>query len=320
MSYTYIPAKHHGGSQDSWDRVVIHGTVSGTLCGGARDIARYFQDPTYVSSAHYVVDPCEVIQCVWDHTIAYHAPPNRGSIGVELCDPVDAPGDRWQDADHQTMLALAAEVTRKRCAQKDVPLVKRNGRELHAGKRGICGHDDVRDAWGQTDHRDPGPDFPWEQFIAFVRGEEKTKEPGMSLILSLYSADDTEIPADSVHCPQFETEHVDRDNKHGNNWRSFRVREPSYYLVSIEAGMWGENKNARVGVSRHEGELPVGDDNMTHKQLSGQTFRDRGGWTMGTFSRPLWLTPDFHYAVRVENYGDEPVTLTRCHLTLTKIG
>ena len=31
----YIPAKHTGGRQHRIDRIVIHGTVSNTECGGA---------------------------------------------------------------------------------------------------------------------------------------------------------------------------------------------------------------------------------------------------------------------------------------------
>lgn len=42
--------------------------------------------------------------------------------------------------------------------------------DLKAGRRGICGHVDVTDAWHQSDHDDPGPWFPWDKFMAVVNG------------------------------------------------------------------------------------------------------------------------------------------------------
>lgn len=40
---------------------------------------------------------------------------------------------------------------------------------------GICGHDNVSDAFHQSDHDDPGPYFPWNEFIAAVQGKNTNK-------------------------------------------------------------------------------------------------------------------------------------------------
>lgn len=167
----YIPAKYHGGSQSTIVRIVIHGTVSATERGGARAIAEYFQNPSSETSAHYVVDPGEEFQCVYDHTIAYHDGTNTNSIGVELCDPVDGPPERWQDRPHQDMLRRAADLVRQLCDAYQVPKVKLGADQIRAGENGICGHADMRDAFpDSTSHYDPGPGFPWQQFIDQIAG------------------------------------------------------------------------------------------------------------------------------------------------------
>jgi N-acetylmuramoyl-L-alanine amidase CwlA len=75
-------------------RVVIHSTVSPCKPGGAEQIAAYFRSPAAGGSAHYVVDPDEVVQVVFDSVIAWHAPPNAHSIGIEMCDiPGPVPND-----------------------------------------------------------------------------------------------------------------------------------------------------------------------------------------------------------------------------------
>lgn len=152
------------------------------------------------------------------------------------------------------------------------------------------------------------------------RLESQESEPIMSLIINIYSTTDTEVGSGDAHYPQFETEHVDADNKHGDNWRSVRVTESGYYFVSIESGVSGADKNVRLGLSEHDGQLPVRDDTMTGGLKAGQTIRDPYGWTLDTFSRPVHLKNHKHYAVRVENRGSEPVTLTRCQLMITKMG
>lgn len=168
------PARFVGGRQElnPLRRIVIHCTVSPCERGGARNVARYFRDSvTRPSSAHYIVDPGEVVQVVGDHTVAFHAPPNTDTIGVELCDMQGGPIARWEDANHRAMLQRAAELVAELCLAYDVPRRRLGHLRLRAGQRGITGHVDVSRAWGQTNHSDPGDGFPWATFMNLVRAE-----------------------------------------------------------------------------------------------------------------------------------------------------
>lgn len=166
----FIPARQHGPAANfPIMRIVMHGTVSPCVAGGARDVAKMFKNSNRDASTQYVVDPSEVIQCVKDDTIAYGAPPNKGAIHVEQCDPQAGDRSRWRDANHQAMLRLAAQLVAKLCLKYDIPIRKIDSSDLLAGRKGICGHKDVSLAWHQTDHVDPGPDYPWDQFISLVK-------------------------------------------------------------------------------------------------------------------------------------------------------
>jgi N-acetylmuramoyl-L-alanine amidase CwlA len=166
------PAAQHGGKVNKpIKRIVIHCTVS-SCCDSAVQIARYFRQTTRFASAHYVVDAEHTIQSLYDSYVAYHAPPNENSLGVELCCTLADEGKgHWGREDHKKMLKRAARLVAELCLAYDVPVRAVSGRRLRAGMGGICGHNAVRDAWGQTTHWDPGPHFPWRTFIAMVKAE-----------------------------------------------------------------------------------------------------------------------------------------------------
>lgn len=180
------PAAHtSSGSNQPVERVVIHMTVSPCVAGGARATARYFNSAAAAGSAHYIVDPAEVIQDVHDSVIAWHAPPNPRSLGIELCGYPSSTSDaawmvphdqrhgtvplwRWLQRDHRRMLNLAAELTAQLCLAYDVPIVFLTARDLVAGKHGITTHANVSAAWHQSTHWDPGL-WPKRLFMARVR-------------------------------------------------------------------------------------------------------------------------------------------------------
>lgn len=215
MAYAYIPARLHGDDQDHVNRIVIHATVSPCVSGGARNVARYFQSQEAGGSAHYVVDPGEIVQCVKDGTVAYHAPPNTDTLGVELCDPQTGPASRWGDAAHVEMLARAAGLVRQLAAIHKVPLVRLTVADLKAGKRGICGHVDVSNAFKLSDHGDPGSGFPWDDFLGLVREE---MEDDMQL--------DTKVPVGETYDKDFSA--------------------TSYPASFVMIGSFGEAKRARI--------------------------------------------------------------------------
>lgn len=187
------PANRHGGRGNKpIERIVIHATVS-ACAKDADGIANYFKRTTVPASAHYVVDAKRTIQSLFDSFVGFHAPPNGNSLGVELCCTLGDQGrGHWQRKDHQKMLRRAAALTAGLCLAYDVPIRKISPAAARAGAKGIMGHNDVRDAWGQTTHWDPGPHFPWRDFLRMVLEEAQkirskggrhkaTKEPVVSL-------------------------------------------------------------------------------------------------------------------------------------------
>lgn len=155
-------------------RVVIHttepnmGFPRSSESGQAHSIAEYFTSPSSGGSAHYVVDVQNEEHCVPENTIAWHAPPNQGSIGIEVCGQAAYSNAEWRSTTLQPLLNRVAARTADLCHRYNIPVVKLSPQDLLAGRHGICGHRDVTDAWHQSDHQDPGPDFPWAEFLGLV--------------------------------------------------------------------------------------------------------------------------------------------------------
>lgn len=167
----FIAARYRGGPQKP-KAIVLHGTVSSDNAGTARNIALWWNGPNSPkSSAHYVRDPKETIQCVGDHTVAYHCGFNQDSIGYEFCDEQTGPASRWDDADSRAILAGAATDIAKLCLAYGIAPRRPTIADLKAkGPHGIYGHNDSRLAFGNTTHTDPR-DFPWAKFLRMVRRE-----------------------------------------------------------------------------------------------------------------------------------------------------
>lgn len=183
------PAAHDSGSGNKpIHRIVIHETVSPCVPGGARSIAAYFRSPRAGGSAHYVVDPGEVVQVVLDDTVAWHAPPNEHSLGIEMCDyPSSLSLDHWLAKDpaqvehgnrknplryleknHRQMLRRTARLTAQLCLAYDVPAKFLTPEQLLAGEHGVTTHANVTKAFHQSSHWDPGL-WPKRAFMRQVR-------------------------------------------------------------------------------------------------------------------------------------------------------
>lgn len=165
-----IPARWKGGAQTP-RTIVMHSTVTPTGAGWARKVAHMFATETKKTSAHYVVDAAEVIQCVGDHTVAFHCGHNQDSIGVEMCDEPDAKSsERWNDADHRAMFNRAASLVAQLCLAYDIPATYVDAAGLKAGKHGITTHAEETAAFHESAHWDPGA-WPQLSFLAAVRAE-----------------------------------------------------------------------------------------------------------------------------------------------------
>lgn len=184
------PAAHDsGGGNFPIHRVVIHSTVSACVEGGARSTGAYFRSASAGGSAHYVVDPGEVVQVVYDSRVAWHAPPNEHSIGIEMCDYPDADSQaRWGDGNHERMLGRTAELTAELCLAYEVPTVFLSVADLKAGKHGITTHNNVSQAWHESTHWDPGA-WPQGEFMDLVKDNVTAIKEGDDMPLTDKDAD-----------------------------------------------------------------------------------------------------------------------------------
>ena len=169
----FIPAVNYTktrGSNGTVTRIVIHDEEYPETSTSAEVIARMFSTTTREASAHFVVDDNSIIQCVPLDCRAWHAPPNLGSIGIEHAGYAKQTRAQWLDAFGMRMLRRSAELTAWLCRRYAIPVRRPSVAELRSHAKGIYGHLDVTDAFHETDHTDPGKNFPWDVYLSMVRG------------------------------------------------------------------------------------------------------------------------------------------------------
>jgi hypothetical protein len=168
----FLQARYTGGAQSKISRIVIHDEEYREGPDSAERIAQYFHTMPdgRKASAHFTCDSNSIIQCVKESVVAYHAPPNADSIGIEHDGYMHQTREEWLDAAHGVpMLKLSAKLTAELCKRHGIPIRKLSWADLRTGKKGICGHVDVSNAFHKTDHGDPGAGFPWDWYLEWVR-------------------------------------------------------------------------------------------------------------------------------------------------------
>lgn len=178
MGYPFVQAKHYrDGGNLPVHRIVIHDMEFPERSTAAEDVAAYFKRGPVRASAHYCCDNNSIVQCVSEDDIAFHAPPNSHSIGVELAGYAKQSPAEWRDPFSSAMLHRAAQLVAEVCTRHGVPPVWLTPADLKAGKRGITSHNNVSKAFGQSTHTDPGPAFPAGWFIDLVRAALGAPQP-----------------------------------------------------------------------------------------------------------------------------------------------
>lgn len=194
---TELPVTHPAyrtitGSNLPATRIVWHTTESGSYpkasaAGVALIVAEYFQRHDSGGSAQYITDIANTLHVLSDNTIAWGAPPNPGSVHIEICGTRNYTRAQWLSPQVwpavQNAIRVAAELTTRLA----IPIVKLSPADLINGHHGHCGHVDVSNAWHQTDHTDPGPNFPWDLVIPAVKASAGTIAVRTAAIPGVYT-------------------------------------------------------------------------------------------------------------------------------------
>ena len=148
--------------------VCIHVTVNspGTPC----DNVATYQINSESGSYHQLVDtrPVVLVENTDDWTTwSAGQTSNARHLHLSFVMRGDESPDQWLE--HPEMLDAAAARCAAWAERYGIPVVKLDAAALRAGARGFCGHVDTAHAWGETDHVDPGPGFPWDHFLDLVR-------------------------------------------------------------------------------------------------------------------------------------------------------
>ena len=174
---TYTPAHYYAGRKKELRLVVIHTMEAPEGAQTAENIAAYFASGDVVASAHACVDQDSLVVCLPPTATAFAAPgANADGYQIEHAGYASQDAAGWADAASQAMLRLSAAHAREIALAAGIPLRHLSDDELAAGAAGFVGHDQVSRVYKRSDHWDPGPAFPWDQYMGLVNGEAITEE------------------------------------------------------------------------------------------------------------------------------------------------
>ncbi len=153
------------------DVIVVHTMEAPEKPGTAKAIAKWFAGPTAPrASGHYCIDNIKIVQGVRDQDVAWAAPGcNHNGIQLEHAGRARQTAADWSDPYSRAMLKLSAKLAARLCKKHHIPIRRVRAAGLRAGRRGITGHVDVSQAFHRSDHWDPGRNFPWAEYLRWIK-------------------------------------------------------------------------------------------------------------------------------------------------------
>ncbi len=152
----------------------------------ARAMANYQLNPSAGGSYHLVIDRAGVTARENDDEfIPWAAMPtgNRAGFHFSLAGRAAMTRDEWLARPKQ--LAKLAEILAAYSREYGIPLVRLTAAEVRAGKSGVCGHAEISGAFHESDHTDPGVNFPYDHVLNLANGIVNDLKKGDTKVTNL---------------------------------------------------------------------------------------------------------------------------------------
>lgn len=168
---TNLSPNHYEGRRGSTPHIIGIHTMEAPEAGNtAEDVARYFGNQSVQASAHWCVDDNSRVRTVDDEDAAWTMPPlNDESLNVEMAGYAAQTKGQWADAYSEETLDNAALCCAEWCHKYGIPIRRNNDQQIAVKAAGFVGHIDVNHVFHASDHTDPGPNFPWAEFLDKVK-------------------------------------------------------------------------------------------------------------------------------------------------------
>jgi len=176
-SIPFVQARYWSPGSGTPKLLVIHSMECPIQDGRASQVAHWFAGPTSPkASAHYMVDPSEVWCGVQPPNVAWHVGSantyqGQPSIGIEQTGY--AYKSDWYGPLALQQLDLLVDLVASLCDRWGIPRTWLDVAALNRGESGISTHGLCSAAGIGTDHTDPGPNWPVEEFMRRLNGASK---------------------------------------------------------------------------------------------------------------------------------------------------
>ena len=115
----------------------------------------------------------------------FHAPPlNKTWWSICIPGRANQTRDEWLDEESYAGIRAAARFIVEKARSDGFPLERVDAAGLKAGRGGYTSHAEVSKAFRQTDHTDPGVNFPWDVLAAEIARLTTTPQTIEELIMS----------------------------------------------------------------------------------------------------------------------------------------
>jgi len=150
-------------SSDNSGQVIVQHTTE-TESGNSSVIA--YLEETQRGSYQTMIDfDGEEVRIVPDDRQAWAAGTTGNAIGLHVCAMGRAAFSRERWLSESDLIERHAMRYSQWHMLYGIPLVKINATQVRNGVRGVCGHVEISNAFGEVDHTDPGPNWPYDVVI-----------------------------------------------------------------------------------------------------------------------------------------------------------